>query len=285
VGDYQIPVGLGTQTVGSTIRPGSFNGVYAMKPTWNSITREGQKLYSLIFDTLGLFARSVDDMKLLLDAFQLVDDEPEEAFHIKDAKFAMLTLPTPEWPAPGPGTSAAMQRGARLLRAHGAEVEEITLGKEFLPMYKYHLQVLSGDGRIAFLPDYCVAKEKLHSSLVDHVENKDKHTRKDQLKAFDELAAMRPKLDALANQYAAIIAPSVIDEAPVGHGNTGDAAFCGPWTAMHMPVVNVPGFKGEHGMPIGLSVVSSRYRDQHLLRVCREVGKIFESEGGWRREV
>ncbi|KAF2029702.1 Asp-tRNA Asn/Glu-tRNA Gln amidotransferas-like protein subunit A [Setomelanomma holmii] len=285
VGDLQVPIGLGTQTVGSTIRPGSFNGIYAMKPTWNSISREGQKLYSLIFDTLGLYARSVDDLKLLLDAFQLVDDEAAEDFEIKGAKFALLTLPTPQWPAPGPGTAAALKKGADILRDQGAKVEEIVLGNEFRPMYKYHLQVLSGDGRIAFLPDYYGTKDKLHSLLIEHVENKEKYTRKEQLKAFDELAAMRPKLDALADKYAAIIAPSVIDEAPVGHGNTGDAAFCGPWTAMHMPVVNIPGFKGENGLPIGLSLVSSRYRDQHLLRVCREVGKVFETQGGWTRDV
>jgi Asp-tRNA(Asn)/Glu-tRNA(Gln) amidotransferase A subunit family amidase len=256
-----VPIGLGTQTVGSTIRPGSFNGIYAIKPTWNSISREGQKLYSLILDTLGFYARSIDDLKLLLDAFQLVDDEPEEDFQIKGAKFALLSLPTPEWPAAGPGTAAAMKRGAELLRSHGAEVEEITLGEEYRAMYKYHLQVLSGDGRVAFFPDYVVAQDKLHSSLIDQVENKENYTRREQVKAFDELAAMRPKLDALADTYAAIIAPSVVDEAPVGHDNTGDAAFCAPWTAMHMPVVNIPGFKGEHGLPVGLSAVSSRYRD------------------------
>ncbi|KAF2705446.1 Asp-tRNA Asn/Glu-tRNA Gln amidotransferas-like protein subunit A [Pleomassaria siparia CBS 279.74] len=284
VGDFQVPIALGTQTVGSTIRPGSFNGIYAMKPTWNSISREGQKLYSLIFDTLGLYSRSVDDLKLLLDAFQLVDDQPvpPEPFTVKGAKFALLTYPTPEWPEPGPGTAAALKKGAELLRAHGAEVEEITLGEEFLPMYKYHLQVLAGDGRIAFLPDYYFAKDKLDPLLLGHVHNAGKHTRKDQLRAFDELAAMRPKMDALADKYDAIIGPSALDEAPVGHSSTGSAAFCGPATAMHIPVVNIPGFKGENGLPIGLSAMSSRYRDQHLLRVSREVGKIFENEGGWK---
>ena len=283
VGDLQVPIGLGTQTVGSTIRPGSFNGIYAMKPTWNSISREGQKLYSLILDTLGLYSRSIDDLKLLLDAFQLVDDEPVENFSIKGAKFALLTLPTPEWPELGPGTVAAMKKGTELLRKHGAEVEEITLPDEFRPMYKYHLQVLAGDGRVAFLPDYSHSKDKMHQSLLDHVENKEKYTRRDQLKAFDELAVMRPKLDALASRYSAIIAPSVLDEAPLGLESTGNAAFCAPWTVMHMPVVNIPGFKGENGMPIGLSVITGRYRDQYLLRVCREIGKLFEAEGGWSR--
>lgn len=267
------------------IRPGSFNGIYAMKPTWNAITREGQKIYSLIFDTLGVYGRSVDDLKLLLDAFQVVDDKPEEEFHVKGAKFAFLTFPSPEWPAAGPGTAAALKQGAELLRSHGAEVEEITLSDEYLQMYKYHGQVLAGDGRVVFLPDYTIAKDKLHPMLIDHVENAENILRKEQLKAFDELAAMRPKIDALTDQYAAIIAPSVIDEAPVGHGNTGSAAFCAPWTAMHVPVVNLPGFKGENGMPIGLSALSSRYRDRHLLRVCQEVGKIFESEGGWKSEL
>jgi hypothetical protein len=44
----------------------------------------------------------------------------------------------------------------------------------------------------------------------------DKHTRKDELKADDEVAAMRPKIDTLANRYVAIIVPSVIDEASFG---------------------------------------------------------------------
>ena len=92
-------------------------------------------------------------------------------------------------------------------------------------------------------------------------------------------------MDVIADGYAAIITPSVIDEAPVGHGHTGSTAFNVLWTAMHTPVVNVPGFKGPHGLPVGLSVVTSRYRDQYLLRVCREVGKVFEAEGGWKNTL
>lgn len=54
VGDVQAPIGLGTQTGGSTIRPGPYNGIYALKPNWNSITREGQKIYSLILTLFHL---------------------------------------------------------------------------------------------------------------------------------------------------------------------------------------------------------------------------------------
>ena len=51
--------------------------------------------------------------------------------------------------------------------------------------------------------------------------------------------------------------------------------------ALHTPVVNIPGFKGEHGMPIGLSLIAPRYRDRHLLKVAKVIGKIFETNGGW----
>ncbi|KAH9894668.1 amidase signature domain-containing protein [Xylariomycetidae sp. FL2044] len=284
VGDFQAPIGLGTQTGGSTIRPGSYNGIYAMKPTWNSITREGQKIYSLIFDTLGLYARSVEDLELLADVFALEDDEaPNDDFSLKGAKFALLK--TMVWPQVGKGTQDAMEAGAKLLKKHGAEVEEIELPPDFDNMPEWHRIVLHSDGRPAFLPEYRIAKDKLSSFLVEHVENSTKISRADQLKAFDGMAALRPKIDEIAGKYAAIITPSVPDEAPVGTETTGSAAFNSIWTAFHTPVVNIPGFEGENGMPIGLSLVAPRYHDRHLLAVSKVVGKVFEEEGGWKSKV
>lgn len=55
--------------------------------------------------------------------------------------------------------------------------------------------------------------------------------------------------------------------------------------ALHTPVVNVPGFKGENGMPIGVSLVAPRYQDRRLLAVSKKVGEIFEAEGGWKPSV
>jgi Asp-tRNA(Asn)/Glu-tRNA(Gln) amidotransferase A subunit family amidase len=173
VGDFQAPIGLGTQTGGSTIRPGSFNGIYALKPTWNSITREGQKIYSLIFDTLGLYARSVADLELLADTFALQDDSPTPVdFSIKGAKFAVLK--TMIWPSVGSGTSSALDKAISLLREHGAEVEEISLPEALNGLPDWHRIVLSSDGRTAFLPEYKMAKAKISDQLVGHVENNDK---------------------------------------------------------------------------------------------------------------
>jgi Asp-tRNA(Asn)/Glu-tRNA(Gln) amidotransferase A subunit family amidase len=229
VGDFQAPIGLGTQTGGSTIRPGSYNGIYALKPTWNSITREGQKIYSLILDTLGLYARSVADLELLADTFAIHDDSPAPTdFKVQGAKFAVLK--TMVWPHIGPGGEAAMSKAVSLLREQGAEVEEIELPARLFDLPKWHATVLNSDGRTAFLPEYAMAKEQLNSQLVGHVENSDKISRKAQLDAFDNISAARPVVDEILGKYAAVLTPSVPDEAPLGTVSTGSATFCLIWT-------------------------------------------------------
>ncbi|KAI1119019.1 amidase [Nemania sp. NC0429] len=282
VGDFQAPIGLGSQTGGSTVRPGSFNGIYAFKPTWNAISREGQKIYSLTLDTIGFFSRCVEDLELMADLFGLQDDHvPRDGFEVKGARFAVVK--TPVWSEAGPGTRAALQAGAQLLRSHGAEVEEIELPPEFNKMPEWYRILLDSEGRVTFLPEYRLAKEKLSPFLAEHVENVQGISRAAQLEAYDGIAALRPTMDGIAKKYAAILTPSVIDEAPVGIESTGSPVFNSMWTALHTPVINIPGFQGANGMPIGLSLVGPRYYDRQLLAVSREVGRIFELEGGWKR--
>ncbi|TDZ28580.1 Glutamyl-tRNA(Gln) amidotransferase subunit A [Colletotrichum spinosum] len=284
VADFQAPVALGTQTGGSTIRPASFNGIYALKPTWNAITREGQKIYSLILDTLGFFARSVEDLQLLADAFELRDDEaPSDEFQVEGARIALLK--TMVWPQAGPGTQAALGKAADLLRKHGVEVEEIDFAPELQGLPEWHATVLHSEGRSNFLPEYRASKDKLHEFLVGHVDNVNKIGKREYLDAFDNIAVARPKVDEWLARYDAVLVPSAVDEAPEGTGSTGSAAFNAPWTALHVPVVGLVGFGGSQGLPVGVSLVAPRYRDRHLLTVAKAVGKIFEAEGGWKSEL
>ncbi|EXL39178.1 amidase [Fusarium oxysporum f. sp. radicis-lycopersici 26381] len=243
-----VPMALGTQTGGSLIRPASFNGIYGFKPTWNSISREGQKIYALMYDTIGWYGRCVGDLVLLADIFELQDDKDEEhAFKgIKGARFAICKTSIP-W----------------------REVYELELPSAFGDVPEWYRIGLHTEGRTSFLPEYRVGKDQLGQVLIEHVENSDNFTRKTQLMASDNLAAMRPVFDFMASQYVAIITPSVPDEAP----------------GLHVPVLNVPGFKGDHDMPIGLSLVAPRYRDRYLLEVGKSVGKIFEAEGGWETKT
>ncbi|KOS22389.1 Glutamyl-tRNA(Gln) amidotransferase subunit A [Escovopsis weberi] len=290
VADFQAPLSVGTQTGGSVVRPASFCGVYGFKPTWSAISREGIKVSSLTLDTVGFFARCTDDLDLLADVFRLRDDEPPPqqeapgascAFRaIEGARFAICK--TPAWPAAGPGTRAALARAAELLRKHGAVVEAVDLSASFREVPRCHSVILHAEAQAVFLPEHLRQGGALAPELREFARGEKGYTRSDLVSALDGIAAKRQLMDGIASQYAAIVTPSVVDEAPAGLHSTGTPVFNRMWTALHSPVVNVPAFQGSSGMPIGISLVSARFRDRHLLRVAREVGKISKPRAGGR---
>ncbi|KAF5017088.1 hypothetical protein F66182_11035 [Fusarium sp. NRRL 66182] len=279
VADLQIPVALGSQTMGSIVRPAAFNGIYGFKPTWNAITREGQKFCAPSFDTLGFFARSVEDIQMLADTFALHDYDESPFTEISGARFAVCT--TAQWELAEEGTVAAMAKAVDLLRAHGAEVDQLELGQDFDLVVTWHSSLTGREGGTSLLPEYRHARDQLDRRLVGWVENRQKGSRRAELDSYDGLAALRPRFDKIADEYVAVLVPSVIGEAPEGLGNTGSPEFASTWTALHTPVINIPGFRSQNGMPVGVSLVAARLRDRHLLRVSQAVGRIFEAEGGW----
>ncbi|KAF7317969.1 hypothetical protein MKEN_00885300 [Mycena kentingensis (nom. inval.)] len=278
VGDYQVPIALGTQTIGSIIRPASFNGIFALKPTWGAISREGVKICSMNLDTMGFFARSVQDLQLLADVVQLHDDTmPETQFMLAGSKIAFCK--THLWPKAGTGTREAMKLAMQLLEDEGVVVEELELPAEFANIPKLYQQLFQLDAGTTFLNEYIKNKDQLDQTIIEFVENPQRLTHRDHLKALDGLAELRPRFDAIAAQFDAICTPSVIEEAPTGLENTGDSSFCGMWTALHVPVVAVPGFV-SNGLPVGLSLVQGRYKDRMLLDVAHAVAPVF-ARGGW----
>ncbi|BGO96687.1 Amidase family protein [Rhodotorula toruloides] len=284
VADFQVPVALGTQTGGSVIRPASFNGIYGLKPTWNAISREGVKIYSLTCDTVGFFSRSITDLQLLSSAFQIRDDAapPASPLSLKGAKFGFVK--TCVWPRATEGTVKAFERAKELLEAEGAVVEEVELPKEFDEIPRLYQYVLSSEGRSAFLGDYLLNPSKLDLLILSHSRNDLHVTRKKHLEGYDKIAALRPIIDEIARKYDALVTPSTTDEAPVlvePERHTGEAVFNLMWTILHVAVLNLPGFAGPAGCPLGLSLVAPRFEDERLLHVGEAVGRVFAEKGGW----
>ena len=63
-----VPLAFGTQTGGSVMRPASYCGTYAMKPTWSVVNREGAKMFAPSLDTIGWYSRGVEDLRLVAEA-------------------------------------------------------------------------------------------------------------------------------------------------------------------------------------------------------------------------
>lgn len=232
VADFQIPLSLGAQTGGSVIRPASFTGVFAMKPTHNAILLEGQKTFAPTFDSFGFFARSVDDLQLLADVFALEDDEPPKDISLADASVALVN--TPMWQQAGPGTVAAMDQAATILRNRGAEVVEVSLGPEIgdiTTLKRIQRVIASSEAQASFLREYRTDKKNLATEICDLVENTANYTKKERVEASDTYARMRCMVNELVAKYCVIVTPSAVDEAPCGLDDMGSAAFNTMWTA------------------------------------------------------
>jgi Asp-tRNA(Asn)/Glu-tRNA(Gln) amidotransferase A subunit family amidase len=275
VADFQATIALGTQTGGSTIRPASFCGIYGWKPTWNSISREGLKMYSATCDTLGLYARSADDLALLADVFRL--DALEQAAPRGLAGMRIGVCRSPVWHKAMPATEAAMASGIASLRDAGAVVSEVALPAPFEAIHDAHRKILRREGRAAFLNEYAATPD-IHDDFRAIVENRDDYSIAEMRAAYRLADECRLIFDDIAAGYDLILTPSVTGEAPEGIELTGDASFNSMWTLLQVPVVNVPGFTGPNGRPVGLSLVARRYQDRKVIACAKLVGAAFMAE-------
>ncbi|KAI9376740.1 amidase signature domain-containing protein [Aspergillus egyptiacus] len=283
VADFQVTISLGAQTGGSVIRPASYTGVFTMKPTYNAISLEGQKAFAPTFDTIGFFARNIDDLQLLADMFAIKDDD-ESPKDIPPQSISVALIKTPMWTQAGPSTVAAIGKAAAILQNCGAQVEEVSFPRELSDaqaLARIQTVITSAEAQRSFLREYRVDKAHLAPEICAMVENTANYT-SEVTEALDTYAKMRAIINGLAKNYSVILTPSAVDEAPLGLGDMGSATFNTPWTGFHMPVINIPAFIGAHGMPVGVSLVAPRFRDQHLLRISKILGEALMAEGGWR---
>jgi Asp-tRNA(Asn)/Glu-tRNA(Gln) amidotransferase A subunit family amidase len=271
VADGHVPLALGTQTGGSMIRPASFCGVWAIKPTWNIVSTEGAKRFSTTLDTIGWFGRSAQDLRLLYDVLEPATDA--DAFELSGARIAVCR--TPMWDSADAATRDAMSVAAQRLRAAGATVEMLELPAPFDRLNALQDVVMRGEGRSAFLSDYRTDAARLNPSIRDQVENAHGYSRAMLCEAYDIASQCRVAFDALAGAFDAVVTPSTVGIAPEGLAQTGALTFNAMWTLLHTPCVNVPGFIGESGMPVGLTVTGPRFADRKVMTAAAACGAVF----------
>ncbi len=134
VADGMVPLALGTQTAGSVIRPGSYCGVVAYKPTYNTLPRAGVKPNADSLDTVGLYARSVEDAAFFTDA--LIGMAPAS---IERPRIGMCR--TWEWDEVQPEMAAAFEAAARRL-----EAREVRLPESFKGLRQAHTAIIWFEG-------------------------------------------------------------------------------------------------------------------------------------------
>ncbi|WP_160119614.1 amidase [Rhodovarius lipocyclicus] len=273
VADGMVPLAFGTQTGGSTIRPASFCGVHAMKPTHGVVNSEGAKRYSHTLDTIGWYGRTPADLRLVAEAFRLYGIEHPRALSPQGLKIALC--PGPNWALAAPEAKEALATAGKRLEAAGVIVEDFTLPAPFGEVTEAQLAVLYGEGRGAFLQEYLANPGHLHQDFHDRVENSQGVSPQRMLWAYDLAAECRKLFDGFFPRFDAVLTPAAAGEAPVGRQDTGNPVFNSMWTLLHVPCVAIPCIKGPNGMPVGVQIVGPRFGDAALLDVAEAVSPII----------
>jgi Asp-tRNA(Asn)/Glu-tRNA(Gln) amidotransferase A subunit family amidase len=258
-----VPLALGTQTGGSLLRPASYCGIHALKPTWNLVSREGVKGSSITQDTVGWYGRSVEDLQLVAEALGALR-EPAPA---RRGELRIALCRTPMWDGADAAARGAFDLAATGFRAAGARVEELELPARFARLNDLSRLIMAGEGRTAFAAEYRSDRERLHGDFRAYLE---KPVSSLQLcEALDFSAACRTEFDRIAAPFDAVLAPGAAGEAP-RLPDKGDSVFQRMWTLLHAPCINLPVSCGPLGLPVGVTLAAGRYADARLLAAAAE---------------
>ncbi len=270
-----LPLAIGTQTNGSVIRPAAFCGVFGAKPSHGFISRAGMLAHSRLLDQPGVFARSLDDMALLLDVIVGYDEKDADtrpvaapSFHTIAAekpplppRFAFMR--TPIWDKADPETREAFEALADHL---GDRVEAVDLPERFAGAWNVQRKIMAAD--MAHQHSAIVERggDAASKTLRDLLAEGRKVSAVDYFAALDEARWLGAAMARYFDVYDAIITPATIGVAPRGLGTTGDPAFCTLWTLLGLPALSLPVLQGENDLPLGVQLVGKQANDARLMR-------------------
>lgn len=262
VADDMVPLAIGTQTTGSTIKPASFCGVFGYRPTHGELRCAGVKESSGSLDTLGLYARSIEDIALFRDVLAGAQPAPLP----NEAPIPRIAFcRTHKWAELEPATQVLFEEGARALRAAGANVEDVTLPEEFEHLEDAHRTISSYEFTRNYTWEIEHHWDQISTTLRNgRLKNGLGCTFEQYLAARDTAEHARQTLASIFDRYDVLLTSPVAGEAPLGFESTGNSSFCGIWTVLHVPVLSVPVFSGPHALPIGAQLIGRRSNDRSL---------------------
>jgi len=271
VADFMLPVALGTQTGGSVLRPAAYCGVIGYKPTFGAFNRAGLKFAAESLDTIGLIARTLDDIALVTAV--LIGGKPGASASLGGAPRIGLCR-TPLWDTAQPETRHAVEDAAARLAKAGAALREVTLPADFAGLKTAARETINNYERSkGMAAEWASHREAISPKLSRCIKLGMEMPHEEYLAALALGESCRARLSAVFEDVDILLAPCVQGEAPVGLDSTGDPGFQAIWTILHVPTVSLPTHRGPHGLPVGIQLVARRHDDQRLFACARWVGE------------
>lgn len=268
------PLALGTQTIGSTIRPAAFCGIVGFKPSYDRIPTAGLIKCAESLDTAGFFTQDVAGVDL---AASLLCDNWRR---VEPAHKPVLGVPEGAYLAQASAEGlAAFERQLRSLAAAGYSVMRVAALEQIEAINRRHLTIV------------CAEMAQVHASWFAQYESLYRPRTAAAIREGQSVDAenltraragriqLRAALEALMDRYGidVWVAPAAPGSAPEGIHTTGNAVMNLPWTHAGLPVLSLPAGRAENGLPLGLQCIGAFMADEQLVAWAADLAEVLAS--------
>jgi Asp-tRNA(Asn)/Glu-tRNA(Gln) amidotransferase A subunit family amidase len=269
-----VPLALGSQTVGSVLRPAAYCGVVGFKPTHGRISTAGVLALAGSLDHVGVFARHVEDCALALSLLAGFDPADPDSSPVPPADYlAAITAPVP--PRIGvlaslpvratPEMARHLETIRRGLEGAGARLVDADLPASFPSLREAGETVLAAEAAHAHAPLYGAHAEAYPPRIKELIERGRAVSASQYLAAQEVRRRARDELNAVALRHDVLLAPTIGAPAPRGLASTGDPGFCAPFTFAGMPAISLPTGVDPTGLPLAVQLVGAAWGECRLL--------------------
>ena len=277
VGAGMLPLATGSQGRGSIIRPASFCGNWALKPTFGALHSGGLIWRSPSYSVMGVHSASVDDCWAVARCIaDIVGGDPGHPglYGVdqlgpgkKPARIALLE--TAGWKEADEEYKIKIIKFGKKLSANGVElfsrndsleIEKLENALALFPSYRP--VIAAWEVKYPALMAREVGANFITNKLLARFGEGEKITLEEYRNALNSLEDLRAKFKATAKSvdgYLTLSAPSL---PPFGMG-TGDSIFGDPSSALGAPAWNLPLLE-DRGLPMGLQLIGQQHCDFQL---------------------
>lgn len=254
------PVALGTQTVGSVIRPAAYCGVFGFKPGFGRVSTAGVIANAPTFDTVGFLAADADLLGRVA-AVTCADWSAPAA----EPELPTLAVPVGAYlDQTEPAARTAFDRQLAALRTAGYEVREIPCLQDIAGINRRNLLINLYELARSHEPWFDRFAELYRPQTAAAVREGRTIDRADYDRALRERATFAAGLVERLRDGDAFVAPAATGPAPRGLETTGSPLMNLPWTQARLPVLGVPAGRLD-GLPLGVQFAAGPGRDEALL--------------------